>query len=66
MPATMPICVQFDYFMGGSRVGRLTVYDSTREGEDRVFDKTGHQGKKWTSAQETLQEFGDGSQVFVK
>ncbi len=63
MPATLPICVRFDYFMGGFNIGRLTVYDSTREWEDRVFDKTGHQGNDWISTQETLLEFRDDSKV---
>ena len=69
MPATLPICVRFDYFMGGSKVGRLTVYDSRREGEDRMFDKRGHQGNNWNLAQETLQAFRNGSKVhscFIK
>ncbi len=69
MPTTLPICVRFDYFMASFGVGRLTMYGSSMEGEDRVFDKTGQQGNDWTSAQKTLDEFRDGSKVhshFIK
>ncbi len=62
MPASRPICVRFDYSMAGTGVGRLSVYDSSRE--DRVFDKTGHQDYNWITTQETLQDFANESKVF--
>ena len=48
------MCVEFSYHMYGENIGRLEVWQSTRQSRP-FFDKRGDQGDEWSTIQTDIE-----------